>query len=227
MVDIIDEVNEDLRRERFNQFWQRVGVYVIAASVVIVVATVSTVLWQNYSANRQLEASEAFLAADATLKARDYDSAARQFSALAEKNAEGIPTLAAMKAAHANSLAGGDAAALEIYRKVMDDNAADKGFRHMARIYAAQILMKQDAAMEDITAVLKPLTGDKDNAFSPIAREQLAFAALANDDDATARRLLAELASDMSAPITLRRRAQAQAASIGAPVVDGDTVSQQ
>lgn len=85
MVDIIDEVNEDLRREQLTRFWQRVGGYVVAASVVIIVATVSTVLWQNYAARRQAEATEAFLAADKTLKAGDYDSAARQFSALSEK----------------------------------------------------------------------------------------------------------------------------------------------
>lgn len=215
MVDIIDEVNEDLRRERFNRFWQRVGGYVIAASLVIILGTVGTVLWQKYTAKRQADASEAFLAADATLKKRDYDSAARQFSALAEKKAQGVPTLAMMKQAYAEMKAGENDKALATFTQVAENGAADKGMRSLARIYAAQLMMDQQAAYEDITGMLKPLTEKKDAPLSAVAREQLALAALQYDDEQKARALMAELASDMTAPMSLRRRAQAQVANMG------------
>lgn len=223
MVDIIDEVNDDLRREQLTRFWQRVGGYVVAASVVIIVATVSTVLWQNYTARRQAEATEAFLAADKTLKAGDYDSAARQFSALSEKSAKGLPTLAAMKQAYAHTQAGKDEKALETYMSLADNGAADKGMRDMARIYAAQIMTGQEgSSLQDITAVLQPVTGDEGNPFRAIAREQLAHASLRYGDEATARRLLAELSSDMAAPVSLRRRAQAQAGNMAIAADDAD-----
>lgn len=222
MVDIIDEVNEDLRRERLTRFWQRVGGYVIAVSVVIVVATVSTVLWQNYTASRQTEASEAFLAADKTLKAGDYDSAARQFGALAMKSAKGIPPMAAMKQAYALTKAGKEEKAQEIYLALAENRSVDKGMRSMARMYAAQIMAVRDRPLQDIATVLQPLTGDGNNPFRAIAREQLAYASLQHGDDATARRLLAELSSDMDAPVSLRRRAQAQAANMA---VDGEEAS--
>lgn len=215
MVDIIDEVNEDLRRERFNRFWQRVGGYVIAASLVIILGTVGTVVWQKYSETQQAEASEAFLAADATLKNRDYASAARQFAAVAEKNAKGIPTLALMKQGYAEMKGGEGEKALATFTKVAENRKADNGLRSLARIYASQLLVQQQAAYDDVSAMLKPLTEKKDAPFSAVAREQLALAALQNDDRETARTLMAELASDMSAPMSLRRRAQAQAANLG------------
>lgn len=214
MVDIIDEVNEDLRRERFNRFWQRVGGYVIAASLVIILGTVGTVVWQKYSEKRQADASEAFLAADATLKGRDYASAARQFAAVAEKNAKGIPTLASMKQGYAEMKAGDSEKALATFTQITENRKADNGLRSLARIYAAQLLVQQQASYEDIAAMLAPVAEDKDAPFSAVAREQLALAALQNDDRKTARTLMAELASDMSAPMSLRRRAQAQAANL-------------
>lgn len=211
MVDLIDEVNEDLRREKLTRFWQRVGGYVVAVSLVIVAATVSTVLWKNYTAGRQLEATEAFLIADRALKAGDYDGAARQFGELAEKSAGGLPAMAAMKRAYALTRSGKDGEALALYRDVAERRDADKGLRGMARIYAAQIMVVRGDSLAEITDVLQPLTGDRKNPFSAIAREQLAHASLQHDDKPTARRLLVELASDMDAPVSLRRRAQAQA----------------
>lgn len=212
MVDLVDEVNEEMRREKVTRFWQRVGGYVIAASATIIVATVSVVAWQNYTLRKQTEATEAFLEADKTLKAWEYENAARQFSALAMKDANGLPTLAAMKQAYAHTKAGKDDKALESYLALADNASADAGMRAMARIYAAQIMIgEEDKTLEDVVAVLQPLTGDKTHPFSAIAREQLAYASLRYGDEAMASRLLGELATDAQAPVSLRRRAEAQA----------------
>lgn len=217
MVDIIDEVNEDLRRERFNRFWQRAGGYVVAVSLVIIVATVSTVLWQNYSASRQAQVTEEFLAADKALKQGNYDEAIRQFEALSKRKVQGIPALAAMKQAYAQTRAGQDGKALETYTALAENRSADKAMRDMARLYAAQVMAGQEGrSLQDITGVLQPVIRDKENPFSALAREQLAHASLQFGDEATARRLLVELSSDMGAPNSLRRRAQAQASALAA-----------
>ena len=80
MVDLIDEVTEDLRRERFTRLWQKLGVYVVAASAIIIVATVGSVVWKNYRESRQTEAAEAFLSAEKTSRAQNNKEAAQKFA---------------------------------------------------------------------------------------------------------------------------------------------------
>lgn len=210
MVDLIDEVNEDLRRERFTRLWQKVGVYVVAASVVIVVATVGSVVWKNYRESRQTEAAQAFLEAEKASRAQNNKEAAQKFAEVAKLNAQGFTPLAQMREAYALTKAGVMDQALAAYNNVVADNGADAGLRALARIHAAALMSDTGKPAAEIKAVLDPLVQDKENPFSAFAREQLAYAALQEGNAAEAHRLLAELTADSNAPASLRRRTQAQ-----------------
>ncbi|MCH2548231.1 MAG: tetratricopeptide repeat protein [Alphaproteobacteria bacterium] len=214
MVDFIDEVNDDLRQERFNRFWQKVGAYVVAASVIIILATVASVLWQNHRETRQSEAAEAFLTASKTSRAQRYEEAAEQYAVVAEKNAQGFTALAKMREAYALTQAGEDEKALKVYENLMEDGGADKGIRALSRIYAAMLMDKTDKPDNEIVAMLKPLAKDNKNPFSAFAREQMAYAFLDGGDAARAHEILSELSADMDAPPSLRRRTQAQLATV-------------
>lgn len=213
MVDFIDEVNEDLRRERFNSFWQKVGGYVIAVSAVIILATVGSVLWQNYTKDRQMGAAEAFLAADKTLRGQEFAEAAEQYAEVADRGAEGFTDLARMKQAYALTRAEKLPEAVALYKEIAEDGKADKAARAFARIYAAQLLQLDGKTREEVDALLTPLAEDADSPFSTFAREQQAHAALHYGDGAAAQKMLADLSADMAAPASLRRRAQAQLAT--------------
>ena len=58
MGDIFQEVDEEVRRDRFNKFWKEYGAYVIAAAVALVLGTAASVGWREYNAQRQQEDSE-------------------------------------------------------------------------------------------------------------------------------------------------------------------------
>lgn len=214
MVDFVDEVNADLRQERFNRFWQKIGAYVVAASVVIILATVGTVLWQNHSAQRQTAAAEAFLAADKQLKEQRYDEAASAFAEIAKQNAQGFTELSKMREAYALTKAGKTEEALSVYRAITEQSGADKGVRSLARIYAAMLMMETNKPAEEITALLQPLAEKKESPFSAFAREHLAYVALKNGDAVKAHSMLTELSTDMQAPASLRRRTEAQLAIV-------------
>lgn len=214
MVDFVDEVNEDLRQQRFTQFWQKVGAYVVGVSVVIVLATVATVLWQNHVTKRQEAAAEAFRSAEKRLPAKEYELAAREFAAVADMQAEGFTALAQLKEAYAQVQAGDKAAALESYRAVVDDASADQGVRALARLYAAMLATDMGQPAADIRAYLEPLAKDNSNPFSSFAREQLALVTYEEGDLTAAKEQFASLAADMQAPASIRRRAQAQLTTI-------------
>lgn len=210
MVDLIDEVTEDLRRERFTRLWQKLGVYVVAASAIIVVATVGSVVWKNYRESRQTEAAEAFLEAEKASRAQNNKEAAQKFAEVSKLGAQGFTALAHMREAYALTKADEMEPALTAYNSVIADNGADAGLRALARIHAAALMADTGKSAAEIQAVLNPLAQDKGNPYSAFAREQLAYAALQDGNATEAHRLLAELTADSKAPASLRRRTQAQ-----------------
>ena len=58
MSDIFREVEEDVRRERFEQIWKQYGDYIIAGVAVIVIAIAGYELWQRYEETQRLKSSE-------------------------------------------------------------------------------------------------------------------------------------------------------------------------
>ena len=56
MADIFQEVDEDLRRDRATALWRRYGKYVVAAAVVLVLATAG---WSGYRHYRDQQRQEA------------------------------------------------------------------------------------------------------------------------------------------------------------------------
>lgn len=216
MVDFIDEVNEELRRARLAKVWKSTGNYIIGVSVLIVVATAASVVWRGYKADRQEKVAMEYLAAEKLRVAKKSAEADAAFAEVAKSSATGFPALARMKQASSQREAGQLDEALKSYLAVAEDRKVDEGLRSFARIYAAQMMGEQRKPFAEIEAVLKPVLSKSDSPFAPLAKEQLAFAALEGGDAATARKLLEELAADSKASAPLRQRATVQAASLAA-----------
>lgn len=220
MVDFIDEVNEELRRERLTRFWEKMGRYIIGVSVVIVGITVASVLWENYKASRQQDAAGAYLTAEKARVQKQLDQAAGAFADLAKDDATGYPALARMKEAAILREQGKNEEAVAAYVALADERTADAGLRAFARIYAAQLMSLSGKPLAEVEAVLKPLTEKADSPFAALAKEQLALAAHTAGDDAKARALFEEISAAQKASSSLRQRASAQAGLL-APAQDG------
>ena len=60
MADIFQEVEEEIRRERLKQLWDRYGLYIVIAAVLIVGAVAGWRGWQWYETKQAAEAGAAF-----------------------------------------------------------------------------------------------------------------------------------------------------------------------
>ncbi|MEC9183936.1 MAG: hypothetical protein VX930_06640, partial [Pseudomonadota bacterium] len=65
MGDIFQEVEEEVRRDRYSKLWKDYGGYIIAAAVALVLGTTAFVGWREYKAQRQQDDSDRFVAAAA------------------------------------------------------------------------------------------------------------------------------------------------------------------
>lgn len=208
MADFIDEVNQELRQERFMNFWRLLGGYIISVSIAVVAITVAVVLWQGYQEKQRIKASEHYFAGVAAKDRKDWAVAIEEFKKVAEENAPGVAAIAAMEEAQSLRMKGDLAAADARYVAIAADSSVEAGLRDLATLYAAQIRMDEGKDRATIDALLAPLV-KKSSAFTASAKELMLYNALGANDVEAARTLATEISSDANAPSGVRVRAAA------------------
>ena len=211
MADIFQEVEEDLRRDRYERLAKKYGGYVIAALVAIVAATAGYVLWKNWHQARQQSAT--LQLAEAIDSAGPAGTAAAGLPALdkvAKEAPAGPAGLARLYEAGAKARTGDDAGAVALY----DALAADGSLPAVYRDLAALLSVQRQVAAGDPKALSERLAklSAEANPWRFSARELDGLLASRSGDKARAKTLFQQLADDKDAPAGLRARAAELAA---------------
>lgn len=207
MTDIFQEVEEDLRRDRFKKAWDKYGIYVIVAAVLIVAITAG---WRGYlawEASRQRAAGDRFMAALQTAESGSHAAAAETLSAFAREAPGGYDMLARFRVATEQAKAGARDQAIEAFRAIADDTGLNDLYRGLARIRTAYLLLDAGDAAAAAREV-EPLVAATGSAWNHSAQEVMGLAAYAEDDLEEARRWFGELEKDAGVPADLRGRAR-------------------
>jgi hypothetical protein len=204
MSDIFREVDEDVRRDQAAEFWKKYQNYIIAAVVLILIATGG---WRFYDW-RRTEAAEAagarFEDALALERAGKTGEANAAFAKLAADAPAGYATLARLS--NAAALAKSDPArAITEYDALAEDASLGELFRDAARLRAT-ILRLDNGQVDKAKTALEGLAGPT-GVFRSTARELLGAAALAAGDFDAAGRWLDMIAADPGAPQSARQNA--------------------
>lgn len=205
MADIFNEIDEDLRRERFGRLWTRYGGFVIGLAVLIVVAVAG---WRGYewwklkqdqAAGAQFEAAQK-LASDG--KTAEAEAA---FVALEKDGTSGYRLLARFRAA--DELAKTNAAAaVADYDALAKDPSVSALMQNVAQVRAA-LLLVDTASLADIEGRMKPLD-TPEGAFRHSAREIIGLAQYKAGDYKAATETFTAILNDGQTPPGLRRRAE-------------------
>ena len=204
-MDIIQEVNEELKRENFHQLWNKYGRYVIGCAVGVVLFTALYTAWQNYSHTKNQQEAQQYAAAYDLAEAGDKDAALQAMAKVADSADSGYRALARLNQAGLLIGMGKKEDAVGVYRALAADTKVDPIFRDIGRVYAA-MHMVDTAPRPEIDALLAPVNNDT-NPWRHSAREILAIAAYQDKDLTTARDLLGKLSTDATAPQKMRDRA--------------------
>lgn len=217
MVDIFDEVDEDLRAERAARLLKKYAWVIIALAVATVGATAGWQLWTRYQNQQDAAAASRFIAVQTAIEAPG-GSKAEQLPALdliATAAPQGYKTLARLRAADLKAEAGDLPGAIGLWNGVAADPNADGLLRDYASLTAVQHQLDQGDPAQ-LEARLKPLM-DPNNAWSSLAREQMALLSLRQGKLDDARKALQALSNEFDAPSGLRARAGALLAGLGSP----------
>jgi hypothetical protein len=205
MSDIIREVDEELRHERYMKLWQRYGIYVVGAAVLVVAIVGGWRAWEWYSAREAARAGASFEAAMRLANEGKRPEAEATFAAIARDGTRGYQTLARFRAA-AETGKTDKAAGVAAYDALAADGSLDAALRDIARLQAG-LLLVDNASVAEMTERMKGLI-EPTAPFRHSARELVALAHYRAGDRAAAAKLFAEIMSDPEVPPSLRTRAQ-------------------
>lgn len=212
MSDIFQEVEEDVRRERYEEIWKKYGNYIIALAGVIVLAVGGWQLWQRYELNQRQQASDRYEAAAAIGRSGDAPKAEAAFAELAKDAAGGYAELAKFELVTALMAQGKRDPALALLRELAQ--SSDPLISNSARLRLAWTIA-DGASKPEIAALLQPLSAP-DSAWRFAAAEVLAYLDLTQGSRGDAAAEYEKLAQETAAPPSLRSRAGAIASYIKA-----------
>lgn len=212
----IQEVSEEVRRDRLFRLWRRYAPFVIGA-VVAAVALTAFLEWRKHAAEQAARAAGATLIAAA--EAADPMRRAEDMLLSIDALSGGAAALATLRAAGALAEAGEASEAAALYETVAADRAARGPIADFAAFRAAA-LRAADADPGAAIEALAPLAGP-DAPFRLLALEAIAAARLAAGDPAGARADLETVLADPGATEGMRLRAAELIAAIGAPEAEG------
>jgi hypothetical protein len=206
MTDFFREVDEEVRRDKAVQIWQRYQFLFLGLAFLIIAGTGGYRLWQNQKTEAEQSAGAKYEAAQQLSREGKSAEAQAAFEALAKDGPAGYRILALLRAA--DELSTRDpAAAIKAYDTLAGNPALDTAFQDVARLRAA--ILRVDATdPKEAERSLVSLAGPT-SAYRNSARELLALAALKRDDFEAAGRWLDQIVVDPQTPANLRQRAEA------------------
>jgi hypothetical protein len=207
VTDIFQEVEEEVRRERFEKLWKKYGNYFIAGAALVVIGVAGYQLWTAWDRSQRETASEKFHAAEQLAQSGRLSDAETAFAKLAQDAPSGYATLAKFNQASAMQAEGKRDAALALYTSLTQLPDPELSGAARLRIAWAQA---DYAPRADIGKTLAPLTGTS-NLWRYAAEDVLAYVALRDGNRAAATDAYARLAAEANAPQGMRARAAAMA----------------
>ncbi len=220
------EVQEEMRRERLSQLWDRYGAIAIGLAVALVVGVGIYQYAQHSSLAARQKAGLEFEAAARLAHEGKGKEAQQAFEAMVKTAPGGYGTLARLRAAGALAAEGKRAEAVAAYDVVAKDTGADVLLRDFAAMQAA-LLRVDEADWTEMQNRLKDLTNET-NAWRAPARELLGLAAYKAGNREEARKAFEQVIADTTAPPSTAERARVMmtilteaALSKTAPAKDG------
>ncbi|MEM1313079.1 MAG: hypothetical protein AAGI51_00885 [Pseudomonadota bacterium] len=178
----INEVSEELRRDRMTALWKRYGPWIIGA-VALAVAAAAALNWMDSQREAAAQAAGERLAEAAS--AEDPAARAERFAAAADASEGGPALVARLSEAAALDEAGDETGAIGVLSLIEQDGAADPIYRALAGFKIAMIQSREAGPAQRID-LFAPHAA-QGAPFRLLALEQLAAARLLAGDPAGAR----------------------------------------
>ena len=209
MTDLFEEVEEQLRSDRYRALARKGAPWVLAIAAAALVVALGVWGWQQYQLQTTSKASEQYSAALTALGQGDQAKAVQLWGEVAKSPSKAYRSLALMQLGGAK-LSSGKPEDVKAAVALFDQAAAaapDDVVGDAARLKSAFAIL-DTAPFSEVEGRLAPLMKDG-HPYRVQAREALAFAKLMKGDAAGARSDFVVITGTLGAPEGARQRARA------------------
>ena len=122
MADIFREVDEEVRKDKFQILWKKFGVYVYVVIGALILGTAFNAYWRFYKQEQRLEDAARYGAAVSLLKRQQTTEAINGFAGLADESGTGYAVVGRFREAAARADAGDLTGAIRAYDRLAEDD---------------------------------------------------------------------------------------------------------
>jgi len=212
VADIFKEVDEDLRRDKFEKLWKKYGFQFIGLAVAVVLSVAGVQGWQAYDLDQRGKLSDRYGAALDLAQGGDTAAGLDAMIDMSEASDSGYAGLAAFEEARLRVESGDTAGAIALWDRIAGESGLGPGFKAAATLFSV-LHQIDNGDLSAWRARLEPLAVDG-QPFRSTARELLAVIALGDGDTASARAFYTRISDDREAPAGLRQRATQMLAAL-------------
>jgi hypothetical protein len=206
LSDLFEEVEEQLRSDRYRTLAAKALPWVLGVAAAALIAVLGYFGWSHYRDGQIAKASEQYAAGLDALQQGKTDQAQKLFADVSTSQARGYKSLALLQLGGIQLSQNHTAAALQLFDQAAAA-APDAAIGDAARLKSAFAVL-DTAPEKDVEARLTPLLQDG-RPYRIQAREALAFAKLQAGDLAGARGDFVIISGMLDAPQGARARAKA------------------
>ncbi|MCP2669980.1 tetratricopeptide repeat protein [Maricaulaceae bacterium EIL42A08] len=204
MVDVFDEVEEELRQERYQALLRKWGPWVLGGAVAIVAGVAGYQIWLAQSTAAAEASSDTYIEASTLFEEGDLAAANSAFADMAESGPAGYATLSLLRQGEI-AIAENRATDAARFFEQAAARAPEPLTRQLAQ-YKAALALFDTLSYDDLSVRLTPLT-EGDAYFGSLARELIAAAAMRDGRWDEARGEYELLSISLDAPPGVSRRA--------------------
>ena len=204
MVNIFNEVDEDIRKEKYKKLWSKYGKYLIGFILsIVLIFSLSQYLETKKIADNQILLETYFTAAE-NIEKGQFDLANKDLDKVYNDKNSTLSALSGFKLSE-NYLKNNDKnQATVVLEKILNNNSFETIYRELA-IYKYIMINFDDMTVSDIENKTK-IIDNKDSELNPYYKELLGIKYIAIDDKNSALLIFNELSSLESTPLDLKIR---------------------
>lgn len=207
------EVDENLRRDQFQDFAKKNGKWIALALVLFLVAVGGWIFWQDRQDELAAKQSEEMHSVFTDIASGRQQTVPQRIDALEKSHSDAVRASAMLTEAALALEKNNRSAAIAKYREIADDSGLPEIYRNLGTIRLTAL--EFDALKpKQVIARLEPLA-KPGNPWFGSAGEMTALAFLKQNKKAEAGRLFGQIAADTQVPDSIRTRAVQVAGTLG------------
>ena len=207
MSDVFQEVDEELREEKYKSIWRKFRYYVIGGLILFILGIAANAFWKDYNLKEVNERSERFFTA-IEMAQEDKVSAIsllEEFANQEEKNSEYNALIARFTEAAIRRSEKDFNGALVIYQSLEDNNISNF-YEDYAKLSSVEMLIALNNK-KDAKLILDDLISNTSD-LKYIAMEYLGYLEIDEGNYSKARTIFTNIADEASSSVNMKNRSR-------------------